>query len=241
MAERPTRILLADDEQSILTLLSYPAAPGRLRRRSRLERRRGARALRRERVRPRRARRDDAERRRPRGLPAHARVEHGADHHADRQDGGDRQGPRPRARRRRLHHQAVLDPRVPQPRQGGAAALLDAPARLERRRRGADRTARGRRAAPGLRQAHAADSRRGRPHDVRRVRDRRRARPPPRPRVHTGGAARADLGDSAYRDPRTIDVHIRHLREKIERDPKEPDYIFTVRGVGYRFRDRDGK
>jgi DNA-binding response OmpR family regulator len=48
-------------------------------------------------------------------------------------------------------------------------------------------------------------------------------------------------GDSAYRDPRTIDVHIRHLREKIERDPKEPDYIFTVRGVGYRFRERDGK
>jgi DNA-binding response OmpR family regulator len=44
-------------------------------------------------------------------------------------------------------------------------------------------------------------------------------------------------GDSAYRDPRTIDVHIRHLREKIETDAKEPDYIFTVRGVGYRFRD----
>jgi DNA-binding response OmpR family regulator len=46
-------------------------------------------------------------------------------------------------------------------------------------------------------------------------------------------------GDSAYRDPRTVDVHIRHLREKIEADPKEPDYIFTVRGVGYRFRDED--
>ena len=44
-------------------------------------------------------------------------------------------------------------------------------------------------------------------------------------------------GDSAYRDPRTIDVHIRHLREKIEADAKEPEYIFTVRGVGYRFRD----
>jgi len=44
-------------------------------------------------------------------------------------------------------------------------------------------------------------------------------------------------GDSAYRDPRTIDVHIRHLREKIERDAKDPEYIFTVRGVGYRFRD----
>ncbi|HEY2636723.1 MAG TPA: response regulator transcription factor [Solirubrobacteraceae bacterium] len=44
-------------------------------------------------------------------------------------------------------------------------------------------------------------------------------------------------GDAAFRDPRTIDVHIRHLREKLERDPKDPDYIFTVRGVGYRFRD----
>ena len=44
-------------------------------------------------------------------------------------------------------------------------------------------------------------------------------------------------GDSAYRDPRTVDVHIRHLREKLERDPKRPEYLFTVRGVGYRFRD----
>src|SRR3954452_159600 len=44
-------------------------------------------------------------------------------------------------------------------------------------------------------------------------------------------------GDSAYRDPRTIDVHIRHLREKIEQDAKDPEYLFTVRGVGYRFRD----
>ena len=46
-------------------------------------------------------------------------------------------------------------------------------------------------------------------------------------------------GDSAYRDPRTIDVHIRHLREKLETDPKEPEFIFTVRGVGYRFRDEE--
>jgi DNA-binding response OmpR family regulator len=46
-------------------------------------------------------------------------------------------------------------------------------------------------------------------------------------------------GDAAYRDPRTIDVHIRHLREKIELDPKQPEYLFTVRGVGYRFRDQE--
>ena len=45
-------------------------------------------------------------------------------------------------------------------------------------------------------------------------------------------------GDSAYRDPRTIDVHIRHLREKLEADPKHPELVLTMRGVGYRFRDR---
>jgi DNA-binding response OmpR family regulator len=44
-------------------------------------------------------------------------------------------------------------------------------------------------------------------------------------------------GDSAYRDPRTIDVHIRHLREKIEPDAKKPEYLLTVRGVGYRFKE----
>ena len=44
-------------------------------------------------------------------------------------------------------------------------------------------------------------------------------------------------GGSDFRDPRTIDVHVRHLREKVERDPAEPELIFTVRGAGYRFRD----
>jgi DNA-binding response OmpR family regulator len=44
-------------------------------------------------------------------------------------------------------------------------------------------------------------------------------------------------GDSAFRDPRTIDVHIRHLREKLEPDAKSPSYLITVRGVGYRCTD----
>jgi DNA-binding response OmpR family regulator len=44
-------------------------------------------------------------------------------------------------------------------------------------------------------------------------------------------------GDSDYRDARTVDVHIRHLREKIEADPKTPEYVFTVRNVGYKFRE----
>jgi DNA-binding response OmpR family regulator len=49
---------------------------------------------------------------------------------------------------------------------------------------------------------------------------------------------RAIWGDSAYRDPRAIDVHIRHLREKLEEVPQDPKLILTVRGAGYRFRDR---
>jgi DNA-binding response OmpR family regulator len=44
-------------------------------------------------------------------------------------------------------------------------------------------------------------------------------------------------GDSDYRDARTVDVHIRHLREKIETDPKDPEFIFTVRNIGYKFRE----
>jgi len=43
-------------------------------------------------------------------------------------------------------------------------------------------------------------------------------------------------GGSDYREPRTIDVHVRHLREKIERDASNPELILTIRGAGYRFR-----
>jgi DNA-binding response OmpR family regulator len=48
---------------------------------------------------------------------------------------------------------------------------------------------------------------------------------------------RAIWGDSAYRDPRAIDVHIRHLREKLEQQPDDPRLIMTVRGAGYRFEE----
>ena len=44
-------------------------------------------------------------------------------------------------------------------------------------------------------------------------------------------------GSADYREPRTIDVHVRHLREKIESNPQEPELILTVRGAGYRFRE----
>ncbi|MBE5813663.1 MAG: response regulator transcription factor [Clostridiales bacterium] len=40
-------------------------------------------------------------------------------------------------------------------------------------------------------------------------------------------------------DARTVDVHIRRLREKIERNPAQPEFIFTKWGAGYYFTDKD--
>ena len=37
-------------------------------------------------------------------------------------------------------------------------------------------------------------------------------------------------------DTRTVDVHVRHLRQKIEKDPSNPEYIETLRGIGYRMK-----
>lgn len=44
-------------------------------------------------------------------------------------------------------------------------------------------------------------------------------------------------GYDYYGDVRTVDVHIRHLREKIEQDPGNPELIITVWGTGYKFRE----
>lgn len=43
-------------------------------------------------------------------------------------------------------------------------------------------------------------------------------------------------GYEYFGDTRTVDVHVRRLRQKIEEDPANPEYLETVRGVGYRFR-----
>ena len=41
--------------------------------------------------------------------------------------------------------------------------------------------------------------------------------------------------DTAYVTPRSVDVYVRRIREKIEPDPENPRYLKTVRGAGYRF------
>jgi DNA-binding response OmpR family regulator len=43
-------------------------------------------------------------------------------------------------------------------------------------------------------------------------------------------------GYDSLADPRTVSVHIRGLREKLEEVPSRPQWIETVRGVGYRFK-----
>ena len=42
-------------------------------------------------------------------------------------------------------------------------------------------------------------------------------------------------GEQRYVTPRTVDVHVRRLREQIEEQPDEPRRLVTVRGFGYRF------
>ena len=44
-------------------------------------------------------------------------------------------------------------------------------------------------------------------------------------------------GESRYVTPRTVDVHVRRLREQIEEQPDNPRYLTTVRGFGYRFEE----
>jgi two-component system alkaline phosphatase synthesis response regulator PhoP len=48
-------------------------------------------------------------------------------------------------------------------------------------------------------------------------------------------------GFDYFGETRTVDVHIRYLRQKIEDDDSNPTYIETVRGIGYKFADKGGK
>ena len=58
----------------------------------------------------------------------------------------------------------------------------------------------------------------------------------PPPGVQPGEPDECGVGIHLCRDYRTVDVHIRRLREKLERNPAEPEYIMTKWGVGYYFK-----
>ncbi|MCK4557862.1 MAG: response regulator transcription factor [Candidatus Aminicenantes bacterium] len=53
--------------------------------------------------------------------------------------------------------------------------------------------------------------------------------------VLTRDAMLDEAWDDAIVSPRTIDPHIVHLRRKLENDPSNPEYIISIRGVGYKF------
>jgi two-component system alkaline phosphatase synthesis response regulator PhoP len=52
---------------------------------------------------------------------------------------------------------------------------------------------------------------------------------------------RSVWGDDTDTFTRTLDTHIASLRQKLERNPKKPEFILAVSGVGYRFVGRDSK
>lgn len=55
-------------------------------------------------------------------------------------------------------------------------------------------------------------------------------------RVYTREQLLEQIWGYAYSgETRTVDVHIRNLRKKLEQDPEKPEYIRTVRGIGYKF------
>ena len=219
MARGPARILLVDDEQAVQTLLTYPLRKEGYEVVAGDRRAGGPRPLRRAALRPGRARHHAAEARRDRGLPPAANPQPGADHHAHREGGRDRQGRRASrwaptttspSPSRCASSAAASRPRC------AAAAWPDAgPPASEPIRAGELEIDFERRAV----KLRGDDG----PAHLRRVRDPRRARRAPR----AGCSRRETLlehvwGDSTYRDPRTVDVHIRHLREKLEARPQAP-------------------
>ena len=146
-----------------------------------------------------------------------------------------RQGRGPRARRRRLRHQAVRAARADEPHPGAPPPRLRRPRQRGRRPRDPPRR-------PRHRPRAAA-----RP--ARDPADRRSPRPSSRS-CATSPAARAACSrrrellellrdyEALDQDEKTINVHVSHLRDKIEDDPSVPQFVLTVRGAGYQFAER---
>jgi prephenate dehydratase len=55
------------------------------------------------------------------------------------------------------------------------------------------------------------------------------------------GLSKGDYDAAIAGDEKTINVHVSHLRDKVEPDPNKPRFVLTVRGVGYSFSDRSDR
>ena len=201
--------------------------PGRRRR----QRPRGARAVPRRASRPRPAGPDAPRALGRRGVPDHPGRVGRADHHADGEGRGGRQGGRPRARRRRLRHQAVQPARAQRPHPGDLPAG-GAGARRPTCRRSST-SAGSRWTSPATACCATATPCRSSPRrsSCSRSCSATRARSSPATSCSSTSGATTTAGES-----RTVDVHIHWLRSEIEEDPAAPEFLHTVRGVGYVFR-----
>ena len=143
---------------------------------------------------------------------------------------------RARARRRRLPHQAVRPARADEPDQGAPAPVVRRPVR--RRRRPGDPPRRPRSSTSSAAGCSAATRRISLTATefeiLRHLASRARA-------ASTPGAELLELlrdYEALDQDEKTINVHVSHLRDKIEDDPAAPLFVLTVRGVGYAFAER---
>ena len=154
-----------------------------------------------------------------------------ADHPADGQGRRGGQGRRARGRRRRLRHQAVLGPRADRPRARSAAPPRARPLELGGRRqdhRRGRRSTSTSRATSSWSAASPVNLTRSEFQVLRLL-----AENPGQ--VFSRLEIMEELWQSEFSgDVRACDVHISNLRQKVERDPQDPELVLTVRGVGYR-------
>ena len=155
----------------------------------------------------------------------------GADHHGHGQGLGDRRGRRARGRRRRLRHQAVPAARARRPRARPRCGAATSPRRCSNART-SSRSA----------TCSSTSSR----HEVT-VRGELVALPLKEFELlellllNAGRVLTRDVlidriwGPNYFGDTKTLDVHVKRLRAKVEDDPSNPTRIVTVRGVGYRY------
>ena len=154
----------------------------------------------------------------------------GADHHRHREGLGGRQGHRARARCRRLRYEAVLGARA---RLAGARAPAPgATCPVPRSTATCWRAVRSRWTSTGTRSSSGGTAVAFPPKEFELLETFLRA---PGRLLTRELLIQRIWGDDYVGDTKTLDVHVKRVRQKIERDPHEPEHLLTVRGLGYKF------